>query len=605
MAVDLCEAKVNGVTDVYLVDKDNNLNGATATSRIVEGTSTVIGDGSSILSFVDQGNCQSFPQNCYTYCQNTCVRTVTYKVDPTIDPSVRLRVCRSGGQANCVEVSSTYYFEDHDEDSDQESLMKNSDADKPRFFSVHLPKGSYEAQFVDREGLVTWPTYVEEVYEDALCPEALEDGAVNLVAPTPEFFECTNLIRNGAAEVSPNNHTFWLHRRGGVYLAAGEGVDGSNAFGQLDSDNARTDSIVQYLDTRCFDLMKGRQYEIVAFVKLERNSGEAYTSICDPNEDDCPEIGFYLYSPEGSTYKEEEVATLVPSENSDGGYHMLRGILDVTENVASASRVMLYVERNVDGVVMFVDNVSMSLVRIPSDPVDEPPQTPDTPSDSSGSQPDSPETSSDSPGTTKDPTSFAPGDLSGCVYNGDFGTGDSSSWEDTSKEGLEVVSPGFFGTDDFALSSFEGGMEQSIDKGCIGLEKQYIVRAKFKLYDENNNEFACDPTTTDEDSWCPVMRLLLTSEGDESLRTVAYVARDSTNEGWYTMFGGFMADDAYAEADTIRLHFRNVPGNMTLVIDEVSITEYGTSTINSSASGQAASIFVLGTVLLLSLIQIF
>lgn len=358
--VDLCRAKDRGITDVYLTDLTSSLQTSMSTSRNFRGSSTVIGDDSWISVFLPLERCLVVADHCFAYCEETCLRSVVYTVDPTASDSIQLRICSGAGI--CSEIGGTFWYEE--EDSEMETLIRNTRADRLRYFSVTLPKGDYSAQFIDLGGNAVWPTFVEVKYEDSLCPDALEDNSVLLKVPAVSEAECESLIRNGDAEASDANHTYWLHRRGGISLVRGEGIEGSNAFGQRDSIEADRDAITQFLDTRCLNLRRGRQYEAIAFVKLvNETTGENY--VCSPVADSrCPEVGIYRRSFDGS-WRRDDVATVVTASSSDqSGYQRIHGVLDVTDEVASASSVFLYVRRQVEGVVMFVDNVSMKLIPI-------------------------------------------------------------------------------------------------------------------------------------------------------------------------------------------------------------------------------------------------
>lgn len=94
--IDLCRAKDHGVTDVYLTDLTSSLL-ATSTARSVSGPSTIITDESSIFTFLPSERCLIISDRCLAYCEDTCLRTVTYNVDPTARDGIRLRVCNAEG----------------------------------------------------------------------------------------------------------------------------------------------------------------------------------------------------------------------------------------------------------------------------------------------------------------------------------------------------------------------------------------------------------------------------------------------------------------------------------------------------------------------------
>jgi len=253
--VDACDAEDIGISDLYLTDVDSSFRppGSTAV-----GTSTIIGDAGSIYSFIDAntGSAASFIDTskcttsiyhrCSKYCEDTCLRTVTYTVDPAGTENYVLKVCEVGSGI-CTEIEGTYYYDV--EDTDFETLMRNTRSDRFRYFSVTLPNGNYTATFLDN-GVETWPSFVDETYEDALCTEnVLQEGSVTLQIPTPA--QCDDLIKNGDAESSPDEPLYWLHRKGGVVLNTTDPRNGLGALGDLERTDAGMDSISQYLDTRC------------------------------------------------------------------------------------------------------------------------------------------------------------------------------------------------------------------------------------------------------------------------------------------------------------------------------------------------------------------
>jgi len=455
--VDLCQAKDHGVTDVYLTDLNSSLQ--PSTSRSVSGASTIISDESWFTTFLSSDKCLLFANQCLAYCEDTCLRTITYQADPTGSEAYRLKVCNTA--QTCIEVDNTYWYEE--EDTEVVTLIRNTQVDRLRYFSVTLPKGSYTAEFVDTSGNTVWPKFAEEKYQDALCPDALDDGSVHLTIPEVAASECESLLRNGDAETSDTYHTYWRHRHGGISLIPGKGIDGSNAFGQLNSARADQDAITQYLDTRC--LMTGRQYEVVPFVRLvNETTSETYS--CSPSaESYCPEVGIYGQSQEGLLWR-EDVATVVATSSPDpSGYQRIHGILDVTDDVSSASSVFFYIRRHVDGVSMLVDNVSLMLVPLRSDR-----------------------------------------DCKNLVFNGDFASSDSRFWFDGDEDALAMVSPGYEGGSDYALTSFEGNMEQYIHTGCMKVGTSYTAKASFKLIGADGKEFACRKRRATDETRCPVMQ---------------------------------------------------------------------------------------------------
>jgi hypothetical protein len=325
---------------------------------------------------------------------------------------------------------------------------------------------------------------------------------------------CSNLIRNGDAEASPTDPTFWLHRKGGIVLEPGKGRGGrGNAFGDLKRTDDGMDAISQYLDTRCLTpLSVGLLYEIKAWVKLI-NPADGSVYACDINMEKCPEVGIYGYSPTKS-WSKEPIASMVSSESIGvDGYQLIHGVLEINAEMADATSVLFYVKRNKKNLAMLVDDVSMEII----------PQTESNRCD----------------------------DL---FYNSDLSFGDSRFWSNYDSDGLTAVSPGVGGVNDFALKTLGGSAQQYMKTGCLNLNERYIATTKFKLVSEAQ-EFACDNETPKNDTKCPELKLRPYVGSQQPTRTVGYTVGFPRSNDWNTMYGIFTADELYASAEKLLLTF--------------------------------------------------
>lgn len=619
----MCDAGYQGVEDIYLID----LHASSSSTRKIGGSSSVISHGSPILNFVPPELCTPYPDQCLSYCTNTCLRTVTYAVDPAETARFKLRVCKTDDPGRCAETEEAYWYRDQGDEF--ETLMYNTRAERQRYFTTTLPKGSYRAEFLDTGGNVVWPSHVIETYEEALCSDALEEGSITVVVPEVRDGECDDLIRNGNAEASTLNHTYWLHRRGGIVLSPGQGIGGSNAFATIEDDSTRFDSVAQYLDTRCLTLNVGKQYEINAWVKLTNGSGEV--KICDPEEDDCPQVGLYGQADDGTFWDDQPFATVVPFVRN-GDFQLVQGLLDVTEEIASSSSVLFYLRRNTRRLTMYVDNVSMrnpeATGGMPENPVGSGgsdgfggyrPGDSDTgggASDNGGfgsdiggdsndgndndgnsnggvvnndgnnngavvSNDENDNDGNNNGGVVNDNSSGTgceesnnngggsmsggtsggwgrPGSTMGGIFdgmcgnmvsNGDFSVGDTRWWKDTEDQELTLISPGYRGVSDLALSSLEGRMEQELQNTDFRLGMNYIVSGRFRLLDEIGHPVACAKET------CPKMVLKLTDLAEESMQTVAQVLGEPRSANWAILLGGFSGDETHVGADSIKVQF--------------------------------------------------
>jgi hypothetical protein len=285
------------------------------------------------------------------------LRTVTFAIDPANTEDIKLKVCDIDS-AICVQLDGRYWF--YEDKTELKTVMRNTRSDRLRYFAIALPKGSYTGTFLDADEETIWPTFVHEIYEDAICSDVLLDGSVELDVPLVEESDCDELIRNGNAEASDSDALYWLHRKGGIALDTTQGRNGSHALIDMERTDRKRDAISQYLDTRCLMANQGSLYEISAFVKLvDPTSGDPY--FCDIDTERCPQVGIFAYSPNGSL-SEEPIATVTADSNTVGGYQLVQRVLEISEEMASASSVLFYIERNRENLAMLVDDVSMKRI---------------------------------------------------------------------------------------------------------------------------------------------------------------------------------------------------------------------------------------------------
>ena len=311
----------------------------------------VAGDNPFVLS----DRCIPAPDQCHSYCEDTCLRSVTFAIDPANTEDYTLRVCDENSDI-CAQLDGRYWY--YEDKTELETAMRNTLSDKLRYFGIALPNGPYTAAFLDGKGRETWPTFVDTIYEDAICDDALLEGSIVVHTPPLREDECYDLIRNGNAEESDSLPLYWLHRRGGIALNTTQGRNGTNAFGDVEPTDSSKDSISQYIDTRCLSAMVDSQYEITAWVKLiDTVNGEPYT--CNVDAERCPQVGIFAYSQDDGSWTQEPVATMVNSGVDDDGYQLVQGVVDINEEFASASSVLIFVERNKGNLAMLVDDISM------------------------------------------------------------------------------------------------------------------------------------------------------------------------------------------------------------------------------------------------------
>jgi hypothetical protein len=522
-----CRAVNVGIADSYIIDKDSAFGEALGSTGGPSTIMTHTNTHTKLQSFVEPTLCHDYPENCYSYCENTCLRTVTFRVDPSISDEHKLKICKKNDPLNRCEIFDNWY--NHDT------------LDRFRIFSPALPAGSYSAEFLDELNQVTWPRGLNITYEVDMCngDGLLEDG-IELTVPEVDESQCQNLISNGGAENSSTDPESWVYERDmGLEIVQFAGVGGSNAFGDITT-LSDDDGLTQHLDTRCLSLNKGRQYEVRAYVKLIDDNGQPV--YCDPSIKHgwgCPRImlhyGVYRRTNEIWRRDLEIEAGVTRARNvNEDGYQLVHGIVTIDDSLADASNVKLFVERRANNKEMFVDNVSMTLISESSCDIEEE-----------------------------------------LVSNGEFDSGTSEFWNDHDAEGLQIVSPGVGGSG-YALKMTTGSAQQSIESNCIEAGKRYVAMAKYRLLDHSGNPITCNPNTNIPR--CPDMSLNAFDENKQHIEYVHAIAQSldstiNTDDGFSTLWGIYEPSDLIGSAADVRLLFVNTGENM--ILDNVSFKEIG------------------------------
>jgi hypothetical protein len=258
-----------------------------------------------------------------------------------------LQACSKDNPKLCIRIDGYQKY------ADVENLMLGEN----RVFIIHLPVGTYNIVFLNQNGVQTWPSFVLFTPEEVTCPISFPDDPVKLIIPPPGPTDCVQLVRNGNLESSDTEATFWLFRNGEVELIQGGGIGKSNAMAAVE--RSAKSSLVQYLDTRCMAAKRGRIFQFSAMIKLQSENGEPY--ICDSTKGkmNCPEIG-YRSSDDGVFRTLAMVDSL--SNMFKDGYQPVSAYFEVSDIIASSNQTLIYIQSNVAGKKMFVDEVSIKLV---------------------------------------------------------------------------------------------------------------------------------------------------------------------------------------------------------------------------------------------------
>jgi hypothetical protein len=160
-----CRAVARGITDSYIIDK-NTAFGASSGSDINAGPSTIMTyteSNKKLQAFVEPTLCSNYPDNCFSYCENTCLRTMTLRVDPATN--YKLKICKKDDTQSC----ETF-----------DSMLINDHSDRYRIYNPALPGGSYTAAFLDDTDQVGMPRGVNMTYDADMCDgQGLNEGDVN------------------------------------------------------------------------------------------------------------------------------------------------------------------------------------------------------------------------------------------------------------------------------------------------------------------------------------------------------------------------------------------------------------------------------------------
>ena len=155
---------------LYTIDLDGSFRPNLATAPTV--SSLVASDNNMHLTFLDPSKCVDNTVGCYSYCHDTCFRSMRYYVKGTGQESYKLKVCSRSDYSRC-------------------SLFKGGRRGDvgSHEFTAHLPSGQlYDAVFLDGDGNEITPSKVTEVVEKTFCTNGIFEVLLlkNMgVAPRP------------------------------------------------------------------------------------------------------------------------------------------------------------------------------------------------------------------------------------------------------------------------------------------------------------------------------------------------------------------------------------------------------------------------------------
>jgi hypothetical protein len=103
-----CQSFRNQIQDIYIIDKDSSLKPPGSQTR---GASSIVSDWSNALQFIPEEKRTHVDGLCYQYCEDTCLRTMIFSVNPADTREFSLRVCERGKLDACVIYSGNPYYE--------------------------------------------------------------------------------------------------------------------------------------------------------------------------------------------------------------------------------------------------------------------------------------------------------------------------------------------------------------------------------------------------------------------------------------------------------------------------------------------------------------
>jgi hypothetical protein len=236
-----------------------------------------------------------------------------------------LRICAQNSPTTCADFTGARRLNGND-----------PYLNYPRSFFAHLPPGRYGATFIDKAGKETWPSFVDQRFEEDLCG-ALPDVTVNV--PVVSTSQCSQLVYNGDFSISTKDPTGWLNDLGGLALLVGQGSGGSNAISSTRLGSGR---ILQYLDSRCFKA--GTKIRISVQFKLIASNLSAVP--CNPNFQKCPKVGIGSgIGSDGTTTGGTIIDVAVANGVADAqGFQQMAGDMIVDSVFASNTSFYVFVE---------------------------------------------------------------------------------------------------------------------------------------------------------------------------------------------------------------------------------------------------------------------
>lgn len=150
--VDMCIIGSSTFDMLYLNDLNANFRPATMSATSTSAATLIASDNNELLKFVNPSRCVNVVEGCYSYCRDTCFRTIRVQLEGL--SSWKLKLCSQGSSPTvCV-----LYKAGRRADSGEYTIM------------AHAPVGqTYSAAIVDKDGKAVVPKLQTIFYEENHC----------------------------------------------------------------------------------------------------------------------------------------------------------------------------------------------------------------------------------------------------------------------------------------------------------------------------------------------------------------------------------------------------------------------------------------------------
>jgi len=292
-------------------------------------------------------------------------------------------------------------------------------------------------------------------------------------------------------------------------------------------------SMAQAVNRECMKL--GTDYEVSAMFKLLNAADDSDTD-CNPylawgaGINVCPTMSLRIRT--GVIVKDIDIGS-TSATYVQGAWNAIYGTFNATEEIMNADVVSVFFRKFHHSLHIVIDDVKMS-----------------------GS-------------VTDDPNQV--------INNGDLSAGDARYFSLYNGGFIDVVQPGYDGTDDYALKvtgrlSENYGVSQVIDSSVLKSHRLYKFRAHVKLFSDDTlqNPFACVPKSNDPFKRCPLMSLRAHSIGSAPFYRIVAAASSSWSTTDWNFYEATVELMPYeVAAQSLRLVIDRAAVNVAMVLDNI------------------------------------